>query len=204
MKPAPRRRSCSTRRMSGRWSYALFALVVMTGGACKNKQTLGPADAYVLLAPKQPPQKSPGGTPIVEKLDFDEGPAVAVNRLLGDGFAVEMVRTVHLAKQLARGPGFERCRSSRPTWCRRRASRWRWWWAGTASSRTRTAWRSMGWWARPEERPHLALDRPARHAGGRQGAGADAERAAGRPRRQLGGQHRQRSVGAQRAPIARC
>jgi hypothetical protein len=84
----------------------LLALLLGALAACKNKQTLGPADAYVLLDPKQPPQKSPGGFPIVEKMDLDKGTAVAVTRLLADGFAVEMVRTVHLAKQLARGPGF--------------------------------------------------------------------------------------------------
>jgi hypothetical protein len=85
----------------------LLSLVLLGALAgCKNRQTLGPADAYVLLAPLQPPQKSPGGFPLVDKMDIDKGPAVAVNRLLGDGFAVEMVRTVHLAKQLARGPGF--------------------------------------------------------------------------------------------------
>ncbi len=84
----------------------LLALLLGSLAGCKNKSTLGPADAYVLLAPKQPLQKSPAGNPIVEKLDVDEGTAVAVTRLLSDGFAVEMVRTVHLAKQLARGPGF--------------------------------------------------------------------------------------------------
>jgi hypothetical protein len=90
--------------------YLLAGLtsLMMSGalGGCKNRQTLGPADAYMMLAPKQPMEKSPAGFPIVEKMDIDKGAAVAVNRLLGDGFAVEMVRTVHLAKQLARGPGF--------------------------------------------------------------------------------------------------
>ena len=85
----------------------LLPLVLLGALAgCKNRQTLGPADAYVLLAPLQPPQKSAAGFPIVDKMDIEKGSAVAVNRLLGDGFAVEMVRTVHLAKQLARGPGF--------------------------------------------------------------------------------------------------
>ena len=89
-------------------TLCLLASLTMLGAlaSCKNRQTLGPADAYVLLAPKQPPQKSPAGFPIVEKMDLDDGKAVAVTRLLGDGFAVEMVRTVHLAKQLVRGPGF--------------------------------------------------------------------------------------------------
>ena len=77
----------------------LLALLLGALAACKNKSALGPADAYVLLAPKQPPQKSPAGNPIVEKMDLDKGTAVAVTRLLSDGFAVEMVRTVHLAKQ---------------------------------------------------------------------------------------------------------
>lgn len=72
--------------------------------ACKGQQTLGPADAYVLLGPKAPPSKSPGGLPVVDKLDLDKGTAMTVSRLLADGFAVEMVRTVHLAKQLVRAP----------------------------------------------------------------------------------------------------
>ena len=95
-------------RSPARLTRPLWFLLVLSGAlaGCKNRQTLGPADAYVLLAPEQPPSKSPAGFPIVDKMDLDKGAAVAINRLLSDGFAVEMVRTVHLAKQLARGPGF--------------------------------------------------------------------------------------------------
>jgi hypothetical protein len=93
-------------RPAGRRGWApLLAAACLAPGACKDRSALGPADAYVLLAPVQPPARSKGGLPVVEKLDLDRGTAVTVARLLGDGFAVEMVRTVHLAKQLARGPG---------------------------------------------------------------------------------------------------
>src|SRR5687768_16003838 len=88
------------------WTGVLLWSVVAGGAGCKGRQTLGPADAYVLLTPGSPPKKSPAGLMVVEKVDLDRGTAQTVSRLLSDGFAVEMVRTVHLAKQLVRGPGW--------------------------------------------------------------------------------------------------
>ena len=81
---------------------ALLTLLSGTVSCSEGEEGLGPAEAYVLLRPVSPPEKSAGGLPVVEKLDLREEPATTVAQLIGDGFAAEMVRSVHLAKQLVR------------------------------------------------------------------------------------------------------
>ena len=72
--------------------------------ACSSGEgALGPAEAFLLLSPVTPAAKSPGGFALVQKLDMQEEPALSVARLAADGFSGEIVRCVHLAKQLVRG-----------------------------------------------------------------------------------------------------
>src|SRR5687767_6532098 len=81
----------------------LASLLTLTLVSCnEGEEGLGRAEAYLLLRPVTPAEKSPGGLPVVEKLDVRQEPATTVAQLIGDGFGAEMVRSVHLAKQLVR------------------------------------------------------------------------------------------------------
>lgn len=76
-------------------------LVCLAALGC-GKTDLGPAESHLILAPVSPAKKSSSGLPVVEQLDIKRDPALAVARLTADGFAMEMVRSVYLAKQLVR------------------------------------------------------------------------------------------------------
>lgn len=99
----------------------LLGLSLLAAAGCGGSETpLGAADSYLLYAPVGPPAgPSPGGFPLVETLDPDGAPGLLLARLFADGFAAEMIRTVHLAKQLVRNgaPGGRRY----DDWLRREA-----------------------------------------------------------------------------------
>ncbi len=61
---------------------------------------LGPADSYLLLAPTG--EKSPAGLPVVRPIEINDERVLPLVRLLEDGFATEVLRTLYLAKQLVR------------------------------------------------------------------------------------------------------
>ena len=75
--------------------------------ACRDKDTsLGPPESYRLLTlADASKRKVPGGPPLVRPLPLDQEPGLTLGRALNDGFAAEMVRIVHLAKQLVRSGG---------------------------------------------------------------------------------------------------
>jgi hypothetical protein len=88
----------------------LPVLLAVLGGllpsTCREGQrSLGPADSYQLLTPEGGKTGVPGGPPVVQALAIDQEPALSLGRALNDGFAAEMVRIVHLAKQLVRYGG---------------------------------------------------------------------------------------------------
>jgi hypothetical protein len=70
--------------------------VACQGGA---DGALGPAESFLLLAPV-----AHTGA-LVRPMELGSEPALTLGRVLNDGFASEMVRTVHLAKQLVRRSG---------------------------------------------------------------------------------------------------
>jgi hypothetical protein len=76
------------------------------GVGCRDRQaSLGPAESYRLFAPDANKPRVPGGPPIVASLPLDQEPGLSLGRTLNDGFGAEMVRIVHLAKQLVRHGG---------------------------------------------------------------------------------------------------
>jgi hypothetical protein len=90
--------------MNGR--VVIIAALVFV--ACRGEgDRLGPLESYQLLVPSQ--QKGgdgESGAPLrVQALALGEEPALSLGRVLGDGFGGEVVRTVHLAKQLVRHLG---------------------------------------------------------------------------------------------------
>ena len=87
--------------MAGWAGLALALALVGVGGACK-KGALGPVDSYLLLVPAEPAETSAAGLPVMERLPADRVPAPALHSVFAEGFASEMVRTVHLAKRLVR------------------------------------------------------------------------------------------------------
>jgi hypothetical protein len=80
---------------------------LLVAGCAGPEAPLGPADSYLLLAPVAAGTQSTGGLPVVDRLDDDGPAAMVLNKLFAEGFAAELMRTVHLAKQLVRyqGPG---------------------------------------------------------------------------------------------------
>lgn len=96
-----------TSRARASWLVGLLVAGTATGlVACKPgpEHPLGPPDSYLLLAPVPPAKgRGTGDVPLVSRLDEADPAAMAVERLLADGFASEMVRTVYLAKEFARG-----------------------------------------------------------------------------------------------------
>jgi hypothetical protein len=82
--------------MQLRWLVFALVLVACRGGG----EALGPLESYQLLAPA-----GPGAPPLVHALPVGDEPALTLGRVLNDGFGGEMVRTVHLAKQLVRHLG---------------------------------------------------------------------------------------------------
>jgi hypothetical protein len=91
-------------------ALALALVGPMLTGGCGD-DSLGPPESYVLLGPVDPPKQSaPGGYPVVQKLERADPAAQAIERQFADGYAAEMVQTVHLVKQLVRNgaPGGKR------------------------------------------------------------------------------------------------
>jgi hypothetical protein len=81
---------------------ALATTSALTAAACRGGgDSLGPLESYQLLAPVGHAQ----GPQVVHPLPLGEEPALSLGRVLNDGFGGEMVRTVHLAKQLVRRLG---------------------------------------------------------------------------------------------------
>jgi hypothetical protein len=74
-----------------------LTLLVLIAAGCRGNGELGPAESYRLFAPS-----GGGGELVVRALPLDAEPALTLGRVLNDGFAAEMVRTVHLAKQWVR------------------------------------------------------------------------------------------------------
>jgi hypothetical protein len=93
---------CSSRtERAARCLAGVGALLIAAG--CGGGAPLGAADSYLLLAPVTPPARSAtAGLPVVDELDPESGDARLLTQLFASGFASEMVRTVHLAKQLVR------------------------------------------------------------------------------------------------------
>jgi hypothetical protein len=89
---------------SGRLPGRLFVAALLVAAGCGGGDApLGAADSYLLFAPVSPPARStPGGLPVVDALDAESPNARVLARLFADGFAAEMVRSVHVAKQLVR------------------------------------------------------------------------------------------------------
>ncbi len=86
-----------------RWTLAVGVAAALAASCGGGDAPLGAADSYLLLAPVAPPARSaPAGLPVLDRLDPDSDDARLLTRLFADGFAAEMVRTVHLAKQLVR------------------------------------------------------------------------------------------------------
>jgi hypothetical protein len=83
-------------------AFGLLAACAPTG-----EGTLGPPDGYLLFGLDSPAPSAAGRFPTVRKLPLDEGVALELGRLFADGFGAEMVRTVHLAKQLVRNGIFD-------------------------------------------------------------------------------------------------
>jgi hypothetical protein len=94
-------RSCKSAQVrAGRLLLALAAVAAGCGG---GDAPLGAADSYLLFAPVAPSARSaPGGFPVVDTLPGESSEARLLAKLFAEGFAAEMVRTVHLAKQLVR------------------------------------------------------------------------------------------------------
>jgi hypothetical protein len=92
------------------------AVRIFAAAGCSGGETpLGAADAYLLFAPVEPAARSaPGGLPVVDRLEPDGAAGQLLNKLFADGFAAEMVRTVHLAKQLVRNGTLEGRRYGEP------------------------------------------------------------------------------------------
>src|SRR5262245_23516636 len=95
------RTSSSRLARMGRLAGAGFLAAVGCGGAATP---LGPPDSYLLYAPVAPSAHSESGNfPVVDDLDPQNSPeGLLLTRLFADGFTGEMVRSVHLAKQLVR------------------------------------------------------------------------------------------------------
>ncbi|HEY0705572.1 MAG TPA: hypothetical protein VGG33_02180 [Polyangia bacterium] len=87
----------------------LLSLCTLGAGVvsgCRGRQaSLGPAESYRLFAPDPGKAGVPGGPPVVRDLPLNQEPGLSLGRALNDGFAAEMVRIVHLAKQLVRHGG---------------------------------------------------------------------------------------------------
>jgi hypothetical protein len=92
-------------RSGGRRVGGLLWASLFVSGCAGADGALGPADSYLLFAPVAPGSQSPGGWPVVDRLDPDGPAAMVLNKLFADGFAAELLRTVHLAKQLVRFEG---------------------------------------------------------------------------------------------------
>lgn len=84
-------------------------LLIGAGAACRTDglSALGPPDSYVVLVPASGPDPGPQRVPVFRKLDATSAPAQPLTRLLVDGFASEMLRTVYLAKQFVREADLE-------------------------------------------------------------------------------------------------
>src|SRR5688572_8411914 len=80
------------------WSIAFAVAMPACGG---QGGAFGPADSYTLFTPA-PDSASPGRGPVVRRLDEGDALVQPLAKLLADGFAAEMVRTVYLVKQLLR------------------------------------------------------------------------------------------------------
>jgi hypothetical protein len=83
-------------------SRRALALVAVAAASCGSGEGggLGPPDSYVLLGPGK--EAATPGPPVLHPLSLDDPAAQPAVRLLSDGFAAEMLRTVYLAKQLVR------------------------------------------------------------------------------------------------------
>jgi hypothetical protein len=79
---------------------ALGALGTLSG--CRRGADLGPLESFLLLAPTDKAPAATDKAPVVHSMPLDQEPALTLGRVLNDGFASEMLRTVHLAKQLVR------------------------------------------------------------------------------------------------------
>jgi hypothetical protein len=99
---------------------ALALLTVALASGCRRgpNAELGPAESFLLLAPtaKSTAAEAPAGM-VMHRLALDQEPALTLVRILNDGFASEMLRTVHIAKQLvrqgpARGPYTDEVRAA--------------------------------------------------------------------------------------------
>jgi hypothetical protein len=86
------------------WGRGLISASLLAAAGCGGSETpLGAPDSYLLYAPSAgSPPPGPGGLPVVDRLDADEGTGLLLTRMFSNGFAAEMVRSVHLAKQLVR------------------------------------------------------------------------------------------------------
>ena len=142
----------------------LIALALAPLLACRGEgDSLGRLESYLLLAPQGPP--SVQGVQVRRRihrcwctpLAVGEEPALTLGRVLNDGFASEMVRTVHLAKQLVRqerAPAAARAtpmRSAPP-----RPSRCAWWWAATSAAEQSRGLAFERWGRARRSSPHCA------------------------------------------------
>ena len=91
-------------RPTGAWLAVLcLALVAAPGAGCRGSEgALGPSESFLVWTPADKPGSVAGAPLLVRALPVDQQPGLTLGRVLNDGFAAEMLRTVHLAKQLVR------------------------------------------------------------------------------------------------------
>jgi hypothetical protein len=79
-------------------SLAVAFSIAVAG--CGGEGSLGPPDSFLLLAATG--DTAGAGLPVLRRLEHSAAEAGPAARLLADGFAAEMLRTVYLVKQLVR------------------------------------------------------------------------------------------------------
>ena len=82
-------------------AIGLVAVAVVVPGCRRDPAApLGPPDSFVVLFPEPSGATSPGGLPLMRRLEVSSPEAAPLAKLFAEGFAAEMLRTVYLAGQL--------------------------------------------------------------------------------------------------------
>lgn len=83
-----------------RLACLLFAVALTSGCRNKDAERLGPPEAYVLLAPTE--GKTKANLPVMARLEIDDPRVEPLVKILENGFAAELLRTVYLVKGFLR------------------------------------------------------------------------------------------------------